>query len=189
MKKIAVPDPVPAGQDATFVISIPSDPGLFNALFSCDLVGITAIDTVDVESGKVNFQIVSADHGGVVDTTNNKVTWTNLGNYVLGQPPIELRLVVHISGASGNAVLRDTVDVSATLGNCQGRAAGDDIVLGSGQITNAALTGRFVLLTPVSEGDLPSTGGTALPLVVGGAMALMALGVFRVRRLVTRNSD
>ncbi|MEA2844694.1 MAG: hypothetical protein QOJ69_2365 [Actinomycetota bacterium] len=189
VKKIAVPDPVPVGTDATFVISIPSDAGLFNALFACDLVGIKAIDTVDVASGRVTFSIVSADHGGVVNTTNNTVTWENLGNYVLGQPPIELRIVVHVNSASGDAVLRDIVDVSATLGNCQGRAAGDDIVLGSGQITNAALTGRFVLLTPVAGGNLAATGGTALPLVVGGALALMALGLFRVRKLVTRRTD
>jgi hypothetical protein len=186
VKKIAVPDPVPVGQDSTFVISIPSDAGLFNALFSCDLVNISAVDVVDVASGRVTFKIVSADHGGVV--SGNKVTWApgTLPNYALGDPPIELRLVVHISGASGDAVIRDTVDVSATLGNCRGRAAGDDIVLGSGQITNAAMTGRFVLLTPVSGGNLAATGGSALPLVAGGAFALLGLGLVRVRRLVKR---
>ncbi len=187
VKKIAIPDPVPVGEDATFVISIPSDAGLFNALFACDLVNITAVDTVDVASGSATFEIVSADHGGVIN--GNTVTWANLGNYVLGQPPIELRLVVRIKSASGEAVIRDIVDVSATLGNCQGRAAGDDIVLGSGQITNAAVTGRFVLLTPVAGGNLAATGGTALPLVVGGALALMALGVMRVRKVVTRRTD
>lgn len=187
VKKIAVPDPVPVGEDFTFIISIPSDAGLFNALFACDLINISAVDTVDVASGQVSFTIVSADKGGVIE--GNKVTWANLGNYVLGQPPIELRLVVRVRSASGEAVIRDIVDVSATLGNCRGRAAGDDIVLGSGQITNAAMTGRFVLLTPVAGGRLAATGGTALPLVAGGSLALMALGLMRVRKLVTRRPD
>ncbi len=189
VKKIAVPDPAPVGSDVTFVISIPSDAGLYNALFACDLISIKAQDTVDVASGDVSFTIVGADHGGVINTTTNTVTWDNLGNYVLGQPPIELRIVVHINSARADSVLRDTVDVSATLGNCTGRAAGDDIVLGSGQITNAALVGRFVLLTPVAGGRLAATGGTALPLVVGGAMALLALAVIRVRKLLVRRTD
>ncbi len=187
VKKIAVPDPVPVGEEVTFVITIPSDAALYNALFACDLVNITAVDNVEVASGSATFTIVSADRGGVVE--GNKVTWANLGNYVLGQPPIELRLVVRINSASGEAVIRDIVDVSATLGNCRGSAAGDDLVLGSGQITNAAVAGRFVLLTPVAGGRLAATGGTALPLVVGGGLALMALGLMRVRKLVTRRTD
>ena len=51
------------------------------------------------------------------------------------------------------------------------------------------MVGRFVLLTPVAGGNLAATGGTALPLVVGGALALMALGLMRVRKLVTRRTD
>ena len=99
-------------------------------------------------SGTVDFIIVGADSGGVIE--GNKVTWANLGNYTLGSPPIQLNLRVLIRGASDDAVIRDIVDVSAELGNCTGRAAGDDLVLGSGQIEGNAITGRFVLLSPES---------------------------------------
>ena len=183
VSKVANPDPVPVGGDTTFTINIPSDAGLFNALFACDLINIRAVDTVQVASGTVNFTIVSADHGGVINPAN-VVTWENLGSYALGDPPLQLNMVVHINSASGNAVMRDIVDVSAALGNCRGRAAGDDIVLGSGQITGNAIVGRFVLNGPtVGGGDiLPVTGGTSAPLVIGGALVLGGLGLIRLRR-------
>ncbi len=182
VSKVANPDPVAVGQDVTFTISIPSDPGLFNALFACDLINIRAVDTVEVASGAVTFNIVSADRGGVVGPAN-RVTWENLGSYALGDPPIQLNMVVHISSASGDAVIRDIVDVSAALGNCRGRAAGDDMVLGSGQIQGNAITGRFVLNGPtIAGGSLAPTGGDATPLVLGGALALGGLGLIRLRR-------
>ncbi|HEX7276695.1 MAG TPA: hypothetical protein VF244_04910, partial [Acidimicrobiales bacterium] len=135
-----------------------------------------------VASGAVTFNIVSADRGGVVGPAN-RVTWENLGSYALGDPPIQLNMVVHISSASGDAVIRDIVDVSAALGNCRGRAAGDDLVLGSGQIQGNAITGRFVLNGPtISGGSLAPTGGDATPLVLGGALALGGLGLIRLRR-------
>jgi hypothetical protein len=182
VSKVANPDPVAVGQDVVFTISIPSDPGLFNALFACDLVNIRAVDTVEVASGSVTFNIVGADHGGVVAPAN-RVTWENLGGYALGDPPIQLNMTVHISSASGNAVMRDIVDVSAALGNCRGRAAGDDLVLGSGQIQGAAITGRFVLNGPtIAGGNLAATGGTSAPLVMGGFLVLGGLGLMRLRR-------
>ncbi len=183
VSKVANPDPVPVGGETVFTISIPSDPGLFNALFSCDLINIRAVDTVDVLSGAVNFTIVGADRGGVVGPAN-VVTWENLGSYALGDPPLQLNMRVRVNDATGNAVLRDIVDVSAALGNCRGRAAGDDLVLGSGQITGNAITGRFVLNGPqVGGGDILSvTGGTSAPLVIGGAFLLGGLGLMRLRR-------
>ena len=181
VSKVANPDPVAVGGDVTFTISIPSDPGLFNALFACDLINIRAVDTVEVTSGQVTFNIVSADHGGTI--AGNRVTWENLGSYALGDPPLQLNMVVHVSNASGNAVMRDIVDVSAALGNCRGRAAGDDLVLGSGQITGNAITGRFVLNGPtIAGGSLAATGGTSTPLVMGGFLVLGGLGLMRLRR-------
>ncbi len=92
-------------------------------------------------------------------------------------------MTVHISAASGNAVMRDIVDVSAALGNCRGRAAGDDLVLGSGQITGNAIVGRFVLNGPtIAGGSLAATGGTSAPLVMGGFLVLGGLGLMRLRR-------
>jgi hypothetical protein len=182
VSKIATPDPVQVGQEVVFTINIPSDPGLFNALFSCDLINIRAVDTVEVASGTVTFTVLGADRGGVVGPAN-VVTWENLGTYTLGQPPIQLNIRVRIDSASGDAVIRDIVDVSAALGNCQGRAAGDDLVLGSGVIEGNAITGRFVLIGPtISGGNLAATGGTSAPLVVGGALVLGGLGLVRLRR-------
>ena len=94
VSKVANPDPVAVGQDVIFTISIPSDAGLFNALFACDLINIRAVDTVEVASGQVTFNIVGADNGGVV--AGNTVTWENLGTYTLGDPPIQLNMTVHI---------------------------------------------------------------------------------------------
>ncbi len=183
VSKVANPDPVAVGQDVVFTISIPSDPGLFNALFACDLVNIRAVDTVEVASGTVTFTILGADKGGVVAADGRSVTWENLGSYALGDPPIQLNMTVRINSASGNAVIRDIVDVSAALGNCRGRAAGDDLVLGSGQIEGNAITGRFVLNGPtISGGNLAPTGGDATPLVIGGFLALGGLGLIRLRR-------
>ncbi|MEA2931735.1 MAG: hypothetical protein QOI56_520 [Actinomycetota bacterium] len=181
VNKIATPDPVPVGQDVVFTINIPSDPGLFNALFSCDLVNIRAVDTVQVSEGDVNFTVLSADHGGVV--AGNVVTFENLGSYALGDPPIQLNIRVHINSASNGAVMRDIVDVSAALANCRGRAAGDDLVLGSGLIEGNAITGQFVLNGPgIAGGNLAATGGTSAPLVMGAFLVLGGLGLVRLRR-------
>jgi len=182
VSKIATPDPVQVGQDVVFTISIPSDAGLFSALFSCDLVGITATDTVDASAGSVDFTIVGVDRGGVVGPPN-RVVWSNLGNYALGDPPILLNVRVRINSASSGAVIRDIANVTATLGNCRSTVAGDDLVLGSGQITGATINGQFILNSPLSApGGLAATGGTAAPLVMGGALVLAGLGLVRLRR-------
>lgn len=187
VSKVASSDPVAIGSDFTYTISIPSDPGLFAALYSCDLIGIRAVDTVSVLSGRPRFQILGADRGGVV--SGNTVTFDNLGNYALGDPPILLNIRMRIPAGSPAGVIRDTLDVSATLGNCRGRAAGDDIVLGSARIDGSSVTGRLVVDTQVGNtAVLAATGGSSAPLVAGGALVLMALGLLRLRRSTARHS-
>jgi hypothetical protein len=190
VSKVASVDPVTVGNDFTFTITIPSDAALFNSLFNCDLVNISAVDTVETVSGTPRIQLLSASNGGVI--SGNKVTWPNLGTYTLGQAPIALTISARIPTNSGAGVLRDTVDVSATLGNCRGGAFGEDIINGTGQITGGtslnggAITGRVVLSGPnVSRGDLAATGGNSWPLVAGGGFMLAALGLVRLRRRVT----
>jgi hypothetical protein len=191
VNKVASVDPVTVGNDFTFTITIPSDAAQFNALFNCDLVGISAVDTVETVSGTPRIQLLSASNGGVI--AGNKVTWPNLGNYTLGAAPITLTINARIPTTSGAGVLRDTVDVSATLGNCRGTGAfGEDLINGTGQLngraaTNGgAITGRVVLSGPnVSRGDLAATGGNSWPLVAGGGFLLAALGLVRLRRRVT----
>ena len=187
VSKVASVDPVTVGQDFAYTIRIPSDSAFFNKLFNCDLVAISAVDTVTTESGSPRIQLLGASNGGVI--SGNTVTWANLGNYVRGQPPIELTINARIPTNSGAGVLRDTVNVSATLGNCQGGATGEDIIQGNAQIPGiarldgTAITGAVTLVGPnVTGGNLAATGGNSGPLVAGGGFLLAALGLVRLRR-------
>lgn len=186
--KSATVDPVTAGSDFAFKISIPTDTGQFAALFNCDLVNITAVDVVSRQSGSPSVQLLSADRGGVVN--GNTVTWANLGSYQRGAPPIVLTINARVPASSGAGVLRDTVDVRASLGNCRGGATGEDIVLGGARLNTATLTGTTTLIGPnVTRGqgmapELAATGGSSWPLAAGGGMLLAFLGLARLRRRV-----
>jgi len=187
VSKVASIDPVTAGTEFNYTITIPSDPALFAALYNCDLVNISAVDRVEVESGSPRIELLGASNGGVI--SGNTVTWPNLGNYVLGQPPIVLTINARIPANSGPGVLRDTVNVSATLGNCRGTGtAGEDIVgqanvTGNATLNGSAITGAVTLIGPnVNPGDLAATGGNSWPLVAGGGFMLAALGLVRLRR-------
>ena len=43
VSKVASVDPVTVGNDFAYIISIPSDAALFDALFNCDLINISAV--------------------------------------------------------------------------------------------------------------------------------------------------
>ncbi|MDQ4068233.1 MAG: hypothetical protein M3203_01945 [Actinomycetota bacterium] len=181
VSKVASSDPVQVGQDFTYTISIPSDSALYQALFNCDLVGITAVDRHSVQSGNPRIQLLSASHNGVIQ--GNTVTWSNLGDYTLGQEPIRLTIQARIPSNSGAGVLQDEVNVDATLGNCRGGATGEDIVQGGANLNTSAITGSVTLIGPnVTRGGLAATGGDAWPLVAGGGFLLAALGLVRLRR-------
>lgn len=187
VSKVASSDPITVGQDFTYTIRIPSDTAAFDKLFNCDLVNISAVDTVTTESGTPRIQLLGASAGGVI--SGNTVTWANLGTYQRGAPPITLTINARIPSNSGAGVLRDTVNVNAALGNCQGGVTGEDIIQGNAQIPGiarldgSAITGAVTLVGPnVSRGNLPATGGNSWPLVAGGGFMLAALGLVRLRR-------
>ncbi|HEX2048147.1 MAG TPA: hypothetical protein VHF27_10300 [Acidimicrobiales bacterium] len=181
VSKVASADPVTVGEEFTYTIRIPSDSALYEALYNCDLVNISAVDTVETVSGNPRIQLLSASNGGVI--SGNRVTWANLGTYTRGQEPITLTIQARIPPNSGAGVLRDTVNVSATLGNCRGGATGEDIVQGGAQLDGNAITGSVTLIGPnVTRGNLAATGGNAWPLVAGGGFLLAALGLVRLRR-------
>ncbi len=187
VSKVASSDPVTAGQDFSYTIRIPSDTALFDKLFNCDLLNVSAVDTVTTESGTPRIQLLGASAGGVV--SGNTVTWANLGTYQRGAPPITLTINARIPTNSGAGVLRDTVNVTAALGNCQGGATGEDIIRGNAQIPGiarldgSAITGAVTLVGPnVSRGTLAATGSNSWPLVAGGGFMLAALGLVRLRR-------
>ncbi len=189
--KTASSDPITVGSDFAFRISIPSNSALFATLFNCDLVNISAVDVVDRLSGNPTIQLLSADRGGVV--SGNRVTFPNLGSYTLGSQPIVVTINARIPSGSGAGVLRDTVNVSATLGNCRGGAAGEDIVQGGARLNGSAITGAFTLNGPnvggrgPGGGELAATGGNSWPLVAGATFMLVALGLVRLRRRATED--
>jgi hypothetical protein len=173
--KTATPNPAAAGDTITWTITIPSDPALFARFFACDLIGIRVTDTHGVQSGNPRIQLLSASNGGVV--SGNTVTWANLGNYSRGQPPIRLTVTGRVTG--GNGVAKDTANVTATLGNCTGGAAGQAIV-GQAQFQGGAISGATTLIGPdIGRGQLSATGGDSRYLVLGGAFLLMALELRR----------
>jgi hypothetical protein len=180
ISKTASANPVVAGNDVTISINIPRDVNQFNDLFGCDLVNIRATSTENVLDGNVKYEIVSADHGGVI--TDNVITWDNVGNYHPGDPPIVLSFVLRIPASSGVGTLEDVANVSASLGNCTGGVAGQDLI-GNATLDGGAINGSFTLTGPeVSHGNLAATGEDTKYLVVGGLMlgaAVIALGARR----------
>ncbi|HET7720758.1 MAG TPA: hypothetical protein VFK43_12375, partial [Acidimicrobiales bacterium] len=126
VNKTASPDPVQPGQAFTWTISIPTSPEAF-APIACDLVDIRAVDTVRVVRGTPKWRIDGASDGGVV-TGNNRVEWSNLGTYKRGDPPKQVTINGTVLPDSGEGLLENTVNVTATLANCTGGAVGQDIV-------------------------------------------------------------
>jgi hypothetical protein len=183
--KVGTPDPVRVGQDFTITIRIPSDTAIFETLFGCDLIGINVVDFH--ESDGPTFQLTGASNGGVINAAGDTVTWANIGDYHIGDPPIELTVTGHIPGSSPAGTLKDTATVTATLGNCQGSAADGTDITGSA-VTGGRVTGVFTLTGPeVSRaGVLAATGGDQRVLLLGGVLLLGALGMHRKLRRPAR---
>jgi hypothetical protein len=189
VSKVANPMSVTAGQDFDWLITIPSMP----LPWACDLVNISAVDNVTTQSGSPKWQLVSADHNGSI--SGNTVTWSNLGSYHPGSPPIVLDIHGHVPSDSGAGVILNTVNVSASLGNCTGGAAGQALTglatAITGQavlqaINGAAINGTANVQGPgvqAAPGPLPRTGGHN-PLVMWMAAVMIgsAIGIRRLRR-------
>jgi LPXTG-motif cell wall-anchored protein len=200
VSKTATPDPVTAGQDFTWTISIPSSIDAFKGI-DCDLLNIKATDTARVVSGSPTANITSVSNGGspqtgTVSTGKTFTTsWANLGNYKKGDPPIQVTIKGHIPTNSGAGVLENVVNVSASLGNCKGGAAGQDLIgnaavngrastLNGGAVVGAAkVSGPNVKAAAVAPQRLAETGQKQpwLP-VAGGGLLLGALALMRSRR-------
>ena len=192
VSKVANPMSVTAGQDFDWIITIPSAP----LPWACDLINISAIDNVTTFSGSPQWQLVSADHNGAIN--GNTVTWSNLGTYHPGSPPIVLDIHGHIPSTSGAGVILNTVNVSASLGNCTGGAAGQALTgfatAITGQAVLQAINGAAINGTANVQGPgvqaapaaLPRTGGHNpwLPWVAAGLIG-SAIGLRRYRRLTT----
>lgn len=199
--KTANPDPVTAGNPFTWTITIPSSVDSL-AGTDCDLTNIKVVDVADVKSGdKVVANVTSASNGGSIGdnkTVSGKnsvtTTWSNLGTYHPGGPPIAVTLSGNIPSSSGAGVIENTATVTASLGNCKGGAAGQDLVgsatiAGTANITGAAVKGVGYVSGPnvksaaVLPARLAETGQKDpwLP-VLGGGLLLGALALMRSRR-------
>ncbi|MDQ6910133.1 MAG: LPXTG cell wall anchor domain-containing protein, partial [Actinomycetota bacterium] len=96
-------------------------------------------------------------------------------------------VTVHVIGGTG--VLEDKVDVSATLGNCKGGIAGQDIT-GSGLLDGGAVLGSVTFGGPrIGVGKLAATGENGKFLLLGGAMLFGAVAVMGVRRRLRTQSS
>jgi LPXTG-motif cell wall-anchored protein len=197
--KTANPDPVTAGNPFTWTITIPSAADSL-AGTDCDLLNIKATDEAKVLSGSPRATISGASNGGVVDSgtvqgsTTAKLHWDNIGNYHPGDPPKVVTISGSIPATSGAGVIQNTVNVTATLGNCKGGAAGQSIVgtatiTGTANLVGAAVKGTATVNGPkvnaaaVQPARLAETGQKQpwLP-VAGGGLLLGALALLRSRR-------
>jgi hypothetical protein len=141
--KATDPDVVPAGQTFTWTISIPPRADSLLGL-ACDLIGVSATDTSSAEPG-VAYALETASAGGII--SGKTVTWSNLGNYHPGDPPILVTISGRVSPISPAGVLTDTVDVTAALGHCTGGAVGKQLV-GIAHVDTTAVTGAASLVGP-----------------------------------------
>lgn len=179
VSKSSDPSTITAGENFTITISIPSDSGQFNLLFGCDLVNIEAVDVHTVIDGNVRFQLTGASNNGVINAAGDTVSWTGLGTYKRGDPPILLTVSGRIPSNSGAGTLQDTATVTATLGNCLGGVTDGQDIVGSAN-TGGRVTGTRVFQVEVTRsGVLPATGGDGRLLVLGGVLLLSALAVQR----------
>jgi hypothetical protein len=141
VRKDGAPTFVEPGGGFTWTISVPSAADAFDGL-SCDLVGVSAVDTARATPGVV-FTILSASNGGAID--GSTVSWGNLGRYHPGDPPIVLTIVGRVEPNSARGVLTDTVEVGASLDNCAAGVPTPPLV---GKTNGVALTGAFTLDGP-----------------------------------------
>jgi len=205
--KTSSPDPVTAGNPFTWTITIPSAADSL-AGTDCDLTNIKAVDVAKVLSGSPVANVTGASNGGVIGSNKTvsgsktvTTTFDNLGTYHPGAPPIVVTLTGNIPSTSGAGVLQNTVTVTASLGNCKGGAAGQDIVgsatiTGTANVVGAAVKGTAFVNGPnvkaaaVLPARLAETGQKEpwLP-VLGGGLLLGSLALMRSRRrlLVVRS--
>ncbi|MFL5338054.1 MAG: LPXTG cell wall anchor domain-containing protein, partial [Geminicoccaceae bacterium] len=197
VSKTANPDPVTAGQDFTWTITVPSVP---DPEIACDLTNVSIDDVSTVLSGSPSATITGASNGGVIGSNtvakgkSATVKWTGLGPIKPGQQ-LAVTITGHIPANSGAGVLQNLATVHATLANCTGGVAGSDFVSnatvngratavnGAAVLGSATVQGPNVKAAAVAPARLAETGQKQpwLP-VVGGGLLLGSLALMRSRR-------
>jgi hypothetical protein len=182
--KVANPPTVTAGNTFTWAISIPATSSSL-ADSTCDLTNIKATDKISINSGSPSFNVGTISNGGVYNSATKTVTWSNLGTYHPGDPPIVVTIQVSVPSGSAAGVLQDTANVTAGLGNCTGGITG--VATAIGPVQNAIIGGSVTLIAPrVNAGTGPGLAATG----TGPMLAWIAAGLLAVaegsRRLLRR---
>lgn len=183
--KTANPMSVTAGNNFTQTISIPSSASAMSDS-TCDLTQISATDTISVKSGSPTYTVGAISNGGTYNPGTHVITWANLGNYHIGDPPIQLTVTFSVPSTSGVGVLQDLAFVNAHLYNCTGNATGQASLVGN--IGNLTLTGTQMLIGPnVGAGNggnsaLAATGSGPILAWAGALLLVMAEGTRRIVR-------
>lgn len=188
------PASVQTGQEFTWTITIPSDPDALAGV-ACKLTDIGAVDTVLTKSGDPKVEITSVSNGGSIGSTKRTASWSGLGSYDPNDPNRQ-PIVLTVKGiARGAGTFQNTVDVTATLGQCTGggilngetelaaflaraQITGDGAVVGGAQIRGVGATSAPTS-SVLGAQTLPTTGGTnGLFTGLGIAALLTAAGVY-----------
>lgn len=182
--KVANPASVTAGNTFQWAIAIPATSSSLSDA-TCDLTNIKATDKISINKGSPSFNIGAISNGGVYDPNTKTVTWSNLGTYHPGDPPIVVTIQATVPSNSASGVLQDTANVTAGLGNCNGGATG--LATAIGAVQNAIVGGTVTLPAPA----VVAAGGPALAATGTGPMlAWIAAGLLAVaegtRRLLRR---
>lgn len=150
--------------DQSFVVSI----RILNP-FGCDLTKVKVTDTITT-TGDAKFQVLATNpQANQVPAGANRdsgvIVWNDIGTIPKGG---ERTVTTTIRAQGGGGIIRDVVDVSAVLGNCEGSGEGDQIVGVS----------RPLQVPVVLRLELPPTGvGTSTATILGALMLLSAAGV------------
>ncbi|HEX3425278.1 MAG TPA: hypothetical protein VHT30_04045 [Acidimicrobiales bacterium] len=190
--KVANPANVTAPGTFTWTILIPSSTAALNDS-TCDLINIKATDKISRFSGSPTFTVGTISNGGVYDSSTGTITWSNLGTYHPGDPPIALTVNMSVPADSGAGVLQDTANVSAGLGNCTGGVTGETSLIGP-NLSSVVVSGSITLRAPSVAGaagtnnTMPVTGTGPTLAWVSAGLLILAFGTRRVLRKVRGNS-
>ncbi|MEY2568542.1 MAG: hypothetical protein QOE35_3071 [Actinomycetota bacterium] len=194
------------GQEVPYTITIPSDPTALDGI-ACKLTNITATDTLRnaTDTGPAKGVKITNAPGAQIASGGQSATWTNLGDYDPNDPnrkPIVVTVGVTPTAATE---FKNTVHVTATLGQCTGGGFldGDASIqaflqgaglIGDNAIQGASIQGNGATSAPtaavLAEKVLPTTGGTnRLFTGLGIAALLMAAGVYLFNKKVTSSTS
>ena len=191
------PTSVTTGQEFTWTITIPSDPDALAGV-ACKLVNIAAVDRIVTKTGAPKVSITSVSNGGTVSGDKQSASWSNLGSYDPSDPNRQPIVVTVKAIAAGAGTFINTVDVTATLGECTGggllegsaeladflaaaRITGDNAIVGGVKILGHGETAAPTSAV-LGQRVLPTTGGNGLFIGLGIAALLTAAGVYGLNR-------